>query len=36
VERLGTLPEGVTADSLQFDPGLFEVELEANLPTQLN
>jgi hypothetical protein len=36
VERLGSLPDGVTADSLQLDPGLFEVELEAKLPTQLS
>jgi hypothetical protein len=31
VGDLGALPYGVTADSLQLDPGLFEVEFEAKL-----
>ena len=35
IERLDTLPDGVTADSLRLDPGLFEVELEAKLQASL-
>ena len=31
VESLDVLPDGVTADSLQIDPGVFEVELETPL-----
>ncbi len=33
IEKLGALPDGVAADSLQIDPGVFEVELETNLPS---
>ncbi|REG30864.1 hypothetical protein ATI61_106334 [Archangium gephyra] len=31
IETLNALPDRVTADSLQLDPGLFAVELQANL-----
>lgn len=31
IESLGTLPAGVVAESMQIDPGVFEIELEAVL-----